>query len=180
MPITIILLIFAILIVMFVIYFNQFKKLQVKIDEAVSDIDVALEKRYDTLTKMFDIAKGYAKFEKDTLIEIVQYRSNMPVKDMNEVQRKMNTISKNIDFIAEQYPQLQSNQQFVVLQKQIVDCEEHLQAARRFYNANVSALNTKVSQFPGLIFANVCGVKKSDFFVADEEKKKDVEMKFEI
>ena len=104
----------------------------------------------------------------------------MSVKDMNEIQRKMNTIAKNVSFVAEQYPQLQSNQQFVTLQKQIADCEEHLQASRRFYNANVSALNTKVSQFPSNIVASTMGVKKSEFFIADEEKKKDIDMKFEL
>ena len=176
----IVLIVIIVLIALYIMYFNQFKKLQVKIDEASSDIDVALEKRYDTLTKMFDMAKSYAKFEKDTLVEIVQYRSNMSVKDMNEVQRKMNTIAKNVSFVAEQYPQLQSNQQFVTLQKQIADCEEHLQASRRFYNANVSALNTKVSQFPSNIVASTMGVKNSEFFIADEEKKKDIDMKFEL
>ena len=175
-----IIIIIALLAIIYILYFNQFKKLQVKIDEASSDIDVALEKRYNTLTKMFDMAKSYAKFEKDTLVEIVQYRSNMSVKDMNEVQRKMNTIAKNVSFVAEQYPQLQSNQQFVTLQKQIADCEEHLQASRRFYNANVSALNTKVSQFPSNIVASTMRVKKADFFIADEEKKKDIDMKFEL
>lgn len=175
-----ILIIIALLAIIYVLYFNQFKRLQVKIEEATSDIDVALEKRYDTLIKMFDMAKSYAKFEKDTLVEIVQYRSNMSVKEMNEVQRKMNTIAKNVSFVAEQYPQLQSNQQFVTLQKQIADCEEHLQASRRFYNANVSALNTKVSQFPSNIVASSMGVKKADFFIADEEKKKDIDMKFEL
>ena len=175
-----ILIIIALLAIIYVLYFNQFKRLQVKIEEAASDIDVALEKRYDTLIKMFDMAKSYAKFEKDTLVEIVQYRSNMSVKEMNEVQRKMNAIAKNVSFVAEQYPQLQSNQQFVTLQKQIADCEEHLQASRRFYNANVSALNTKVSQFPSNIIASTMGVKKVDFFIADEEKKKDIDMKFEL
>ena len=174
------LIIVAILIAIFIIYFNKFKRIQVKIDEAASDIDVALEKRYDTLTKMFDMAKSYAKFEKDTLVDIVKYRSNMSVKEMDAVQRKMNSVSKDINIVAEQYPQLQSNQQFVVLQKQIADCEEHLQAARRFYNANVSLLNSLVVQFPSNIVGKLISVKKTDFFIADEEKKKDVDMKFEI
>lgn len=172
--------IIALLVLMFVKYYNQLKRMQVKVEEAKSDIDVAFEKRYDTLTKMFDMAKSYAKFEKDTLVEIVKYRSKMNVAEMNSVQSKLNAVSKEINLIAEQYPQLQSNQQFVILQKQIADCEEHLQASRRLYNSNVSALNAKTVSFPTNLIASMINVKAEEFFVAEEEKRKDIKMDFNI
>lgn len=170
----------GLIILMFIRYYNQLKQMQIKVEEAKSGIDVALEKRYDTLTKMFDVAKSYAKFEKNTLVEIVKYRSKMNVAEMNSVQSKLNAVSKEINLVAEQYPQLQSNQQFVILQKQIADCEEHLQASRRLYNSNVSILNSKIVSFPTNLIASTINVKTEEFFVAEEEKRKDIKMDFNI
>ena len=174
------LIIFVLLVVCFITCFNQIKRKQVKIDEAKADIDVALEKRFDSLTKMFDLVKSYAKFEKDTLSDIVKYRTNMSVGEMNKVDAQMTDIAKNINVVVENYPQLQSNSQFVVLQKQIADVEEHLQAAKRLYNANVSSLNSYIQTFPGMLFAGMAGAKVQEYYKIEEIKKNDVDMKFDV
>jgi len=174
------LIILVLLVVCFITCFNQIKKKQVKIDEAKADIDVALEKRFDSLTKMFDLAKSYAKFEKDTLSDIVKYRSNMSIGEMNKADVQMTDITKNINVVAENYPQLQSNSQFVVLQKQIADVEEHLQAAKRLYNANVSSLNSYIQTFPGMLFAGIAGAKIQEYYKVEGKKKEDVNMGFDI
>lgn len=170
----------AIILVWFIGTMNGLRTKQLKVEEAASGIDVALQKRFDSLTKMFDMAKSYATFEKETILEAVKLRQGMSMAEKNEADGKMNSAMREISVIAEQYPQLQSNQQFVVLQKEIADVEEHLQAARRAYNANVTALNTGIITFPSSIVAGMLHIEKEEFFEAEAEKKQDVNMSFTL
>ena len=146
--------------------------------EAESGIDVALTKRYDVLTKMLDTVKGYQQHEKAVLTEIVKLRSGMTMAEKNAANQKMDQLTKDINILAENYPELKSSNNFIELQKVITDVEEHLQAARRLYNANVNAYNAKLVVFPNSIVANNMHATKKPFFEAEESKRQDVKMSF--
>ena len=172
----IILLIILIVVIGVIVISNKLNVLQVKIDEADSGIDVALTKRYDVLTKMVKVVKGYAKHEKETLFEVIKLRKGMSLEDKNKVNEKMNRNMEKINIIAESYPELKLNENFKTLQQSIVEVEEHLQAARRLYNSNVSAFNQMIVTFPASIVANSKALKSKPFFEAEETKKNDVEI----
>lgn len=155
---------------------NKLNRAVVKIDEALSGIDVALTKRYDVLTKMIDVVKGYAKHEKETLFDIVKLRSGMSIKEKSDANRIMDENIKKINVVAENYPELKSNENYKTLQLAISDVEEHLQAARRLYNANVSLYNQLLVSFPSSFIAKNKGMVNKDFFEADETKKNDVKI----
>ena len=166
----------AILFIPVIVVINKFNRMLVKIEEADSDIDVALIKRHDTLTKMLDVVKGYAKNEKDTLIEIVNVRKGMSAKEKNDAIKSLDESTEKIRLLAEAYPELRSSENYNTLQKSIADTEEHLQAARRMYNANVSAFNQYLVSFPASIIGSMKGLSKKEFLEASEEQKEDVKM----
>lgn len=168
----------VLLIFWYVGTYNGIKVSKLKVEEALSGIDVALTKRYDVLVKMLDVVKGYQKHEKELLMEIVNLRSGMSMQERNQANQKMNEIAGQIRILAENYPELKSSNNFIELQKTIVDVEEHLQAARRLYNANVTEYNKRIITFPNSIVANIMNVRKEMFFAADEAKRADVKMDF--
>lgn len=157
---------------------NKCHILKIKIEEAESDIDVALTKRFDLLTKQLDIVKGYAKHEKDTLIAVTEMRANMSPKEKSEANASMDSAAKQINILAEQYPDLKANTNFKELQVVTADVEEHLQASRRVFNANVNKYNAYIVVFPNNIIANMMKCKPYEFFEAEETKKQDVKMEF--
>lgn len=166
----------AIFFVWYISVSNKLNRAVVKIDEALSGIDVALTKRYDVLTKMIDVVKSYAKHEKETLFDIVNLRSDMSIKEKRDANLVMDENIKKINVVAENYPELKSNENYKTLQLAISDVEEHLQAARRLYNANVSLYNQLLVSFPSSSIAKNKGLVKKDFFEADEIKKNDVKI----
>jgi Uncharacterized conserved protein len=173
-----VLIVVVILFCWYISVFNGIKVSGIKVTEALSGIDVALTKRYDVLTKMLDVAKGYMNYEKDTLAKIIQLRSGMTMNERTEANNKMNDISREIRILAENYPELRSSNNFVELQRSITDVEEHLQAARRLYNSNVTDYNKRIVTFPSSIVAGMMGATQKQFFEADIEKKNDVKMTF--
>ena len=170
----------AVIVLIFVIWYistsNKLNRTIVKIDEADSGIDVALTKRYDVLTKMIDTVKGYAKHENETLFEVINLRKGMTLEEKNKENVKMSHNLEKINLVVENYPELKSNENYKLLQQSIVDVEEHLQAARRLYNSNVSIFNQMIVTFPTSIIANSKGMVKKEFFEADEVKKQDVKI----
>ena len=162
---------------------NWFRRMQVKINENASGIDVALAKRFDLLTKQYNIAKGYAKHENETLIDVAKMRANYHegtanVKEMNEFNANMNSLARGISIIVERYPDLKANTMFLSLSNSCTDVEEHIQAARRLYNADVSSYNQGIVSFPSFIVANAIHATAAEFFKVEEEKREDVKMEF--
>lgn len=161
---------------------NKLRQLELKVQEAESGIDVALTKRFDMLTKMLDTTKGYAKHEAETLEKIVKWRSGVPnnasMEEKAEFQQQMDRVAQGINVVVEKYPDLKANTVFIELQGSIRNAEEHLQAARRLYNANVTQINHIIVTFPQSIVANAIKMEKKAYFEADERKREDVEMKF--
>lgn len=168
----------AVVILWFIITSNSLNKAVVKIEEADSGIDVALTKRYDVLTKMLDTVKGYAKHEKEVIIETIKLRKGMSMEEKNAANNQMTEAFSKLNVVAENYPDLKASENFSVLQQSITDVEEHLQAARRLYNANISSFNQMIVAFPTSIVAGMKGLTKKEFFEAEEAKKEDVKMEF--
>ncbi len=157
---------------------NKLNRAVVKIDEAESGIDVALTKRYDVLTKQLDIVKGYAKHESETIAKVIELRRGAPIAEKNAAAAAMSEMQAKINVVAEAYPELRSAENFRALQASVNDTEEHLQAARRAYNANVSSFNQMLVTFPTSIVASSRGLSKRDFFEAEAAKRADVKMEF--
>lgn len=164
------------IIIGFIYLTNLLNQALIKIDEASSGIDIALTKRYDVLTKMMDVVRSYAKHEKDTLFAVINLRNNMSMNEKNEENKKMDENFSKINAIAEAYPELKSSENYKELQQSIIDVEEHLQAARRLYNSNVSKYNQLLVSFPTSIIASSRGMIKRDFFEADPVKREDVKI----
>ena len=176
-----IIVVLGIIFFIFIWYFstyNGIKTSDLKVTEALSGIDVALTKRYDVLTKMLDTVKGYMSYEKQTLAEIVRLRSGMTMGERIEANKNMDNVRRDINILAEQYPELRSSNNFVELQRSIVEVEEHLQAARRLYNSNVTDYNRRIITFPSNIVAGMMGATRKAYFEADEAKRQDVKMTF--
>lgn len=176
--ITVIVLVAIILLLLLylIVTVNSFKQMMVKITEADSGIDVSLTKRYDLLTKALDTAKAYTKYEKETIYEVIDLRKNMPVSEKIQVSEKLDKMGNNVNVLAENYPELRSSQVFSDLMSAIKDSEEHLQAARRLYNSNVSHFNQKMVSFPASIIARILNLKAANFFVAEIQKKNDIKI----
>lgn len=173
----------VILLIAYISCLNGLRRLTVKCDEALSDIDVALTKRYDTLTKMLDTVKGYNKHEAETLAKVIELRNGANVKSLTpaekvQLDQNMAQVASRLNVVVEQYPDLKASDLFKNLQNAIADVEDHLQAARRTFNANVSALKQKVVTFPTSIVAKMGHIEVPPMFKAEEEKKKDVKMEF--
>lgn len=171
-----IIVIIVLIIIWYIVTSNKLNRSIVKIDEALSGIDVALTKRYDVLTKMIEVVKSYAKHEKETLFEVIKLRKDMSIKEINDVNRVMDENFRKINVVAESYPELKSSENYKTLQKSIVDVEEHLQASRRLYNSNVSLYNQLLVSFPTSIVAKNKKMTKKEFFEIDETKKEDVKI----
>lgn len=160
---------------------NGLRRLNVKVDEAESGIDVALSKRYDLLTKEVAIVKGAAKHEKETLESVISMRrpeKGASMKEKSEFATEVTKAFDTINVVMERYPELKATENFTVLQKQAFEVEEQLQAARRVYNSNVSALNQKIVSFPTSFVASKGGIVKRDFFEVEEMKRADVKIEF--
>lgn len=167
-----------VILIWYIATMNGLRKAELKVDEANSGIDVALTKRYDVLTKQLAVVKEYTSHESKTMFETIKLRSGMTVSEKSDAVNRMNEVAEQFRLVAEAYPELKSSQNYIQLQKAISDVEEHLQAARRLYNANVTAYNTKIVMFPTSIVAGMIGASRRELFQAEEYKRNDVEMKF--
>lgn len=159
---------------------NEFRTMLVRIKEADSGIDVALTKRYDTLTKMMDVVRAYAKHEVDTIQKTIELRQGMSVAEKADCSRKLDGASESLRVIAEAYPELRSSENYRVLEDAILDAEDHLQAARRVYNMNVSAFNQLRVRFPASLIASAAHYGAQPFFEADAIKRDDVKINLDI
>ena len=155
---------------------NNIKRMEIKVDEAFSGIEVALTKRYDMLTKMLDVCKGFMKHESELFSKVISLRQGMSLGEMGEADREMGELTGRLFAVAENYPELRSAQVFAELQQGIRDAEEHLQAARRLYNASVSSYNAAIAVFPDSLLAR--GRSPREFFEAEDAKREDVKVQF--
>ena len=168
--------IIVLLIVIIGIYlwstYNGLVKLNVRVDEAWSDITVQLKRRADLIPNLIESVKGYAAHEKTVFEDVTKARaetlSAQGPAEASAAENHLQSALKSIFAVAEAYPQLQANQNFLQLQAELVDTEDKIQASRRFYNGGVRELNTKIKIFPNTLFVRGLGFHERDFFEVDE------------
>jgi len=157
------------LIVVFI--YNGLVRAKVRVDEAWSDISVQLKRRYDLIPNLVNTVKGYAAHEKTVFEEVTEARANalsaQTVTEAAKADNQFQAALKSLFAVAEAYPDLKANQSFQQLQAELVDTEDKIQAARRFYNGAARDLNVKIQTFPTNIFAGLLGFKQRDFFEVD-------------
>lgn len=165
------LIIVALIIVILVFIYNGLVRANTRVNEAWSDINVQLKRRYDLIPNLIETVKGYASHEKTVLEDVTKARSDAINAQGPQQQAKAeNAFSetlKSLFAVSENYPQLKANENFKALQDELVDTEDKIQAARRFYNGAARDLNIKVKTFPNVIFASLLGFKQHEFFEAD-------------
>ncbi len=162
--------------------YNGLVRLKNRTDEAWSDIDVQLKRRYDLIPNLVETVKGIVKQEQKVFTEVTEARSramgatNPQAKA--EAENQLTGTLKTLFAVSEAYPELKSSQNFLQLQNEVTDTEDKIQAARRFYNGNVRDLNTKIQSFPTSIFAGMLGYTKRDFFGAESAEREPVKVQF--
>lgn len=174
----------AVLVLWFIVSYNGFVSLINRAKEAWADIDVQLKRRYDLIPNLVNTVKGYATHESSAFENVTKARAAaMGAKTMGEHTKSEAILGSAITGlfgIAEAYPELKANTNFLALQSELSDTENKIQAARRFYNGNVRELNTSIEQFPGNIIAGMFKFMKMEFFELEEGsvEKNNVEVKF--
>ena len=170
-------------IVVGIFLFNSLVRSRNRVDEAWSDIEVQLKRRYDLIPNLVETVKGYAAHERGTLDEVIAARSKatsitmdpekLNAEQMQKFQAAQGELSSAIGrlfALAESYPNLKANENFMKLQGDLTDTEDKIQASRRFYNGVVRDYNTKLQVFPTNMFASVFGFTKREFFYIDEKE----------
>lgn len=170
------------LVVLVVFYYNKFVKLKNQADESLSGIDVQLKRRYDLIPNIVETVKGYASHEKETLQKVIEARNfAQNARGLAEKASAENMLTgalKSLFAIAESYPDLKANQNFLDLQKTLSEIEDNLQLARRYYNAVVRDYNILCEAFPSVIIANVFGFSKREFFEIEARERENVKVSF--
>lgn len=183
MSLTTILIVAGVLLALYLVgTYNGLIVLQTRIKEALSGIDVQLKRRSDLIPNLVETVKGYAKHESQVFENVTKARSALMnagnLKEKAEANNQLTTALKSLFAVAESYPQLQASQNFKDLQQQLTDTEDKVAYSRQFYNSNVLDYNTKIKVFPTNLFAGIFGFKENEFFAANEEERKKVEVKF--
>jgi LemA protein len=165
----IIILVVLVLLVLFGVgMYNGLVRLKVQCDNAWADIDVQLKRRYDLIPNLVETVKGYAGHEKGTLEAVINARnramSATGPADKAQAENMLSGALKSLFALSEAYPQLRAIESFTSLQNSLTQIEDTVQNARRYYNAVVRDLNTKILQFPTNIFAGMLGFKQREFF----------------
>ena len=169
----IILIILAVLVIWLIAVYNGLVRSRNRVDEAWSDIEVQQKRRYDLIPNLVNTVKGYAKQESSVFQNVTEARTAaMGASSMQEKLKDENMLTgalKSLFAVAEAYPELKSNQNFMQLQSDLTDTENKIQAARRFYNGNVRDFNTKLQVFPTNMIAGMLSFKAREFFDIDEK-----------
>src|SRR5436853_63113 len=162
--------------------YNSLVQLRVRSDSAWSDIDVQLKRRHDLIPNLVETVKGYAAHEKGTFENIAKFRS-MAMQaagpaDKAAAENQLTGALKSLFAVAENYPQLQASQEFTQLQNSLSEIEDAIQNARRYYNAVVRDLNTKIQSFPTNILAGMFAFQQKQFFEVQAADREPVAVKF--
>jgi LemA protein len=168
------LILIALVLVVMVLY-NSLARLKVQTDGAWADIDVQLKRRYDLIPNLVETVKGYASHERGTLESVVEARSRAMSAQgpaaRAEAEGMLTGALKSLFALAEAYPQLRAAENFNALQTSLADIEEAIQNARRYYNAVVRDLNTRIIQFPSNLVARSFGFREREFFELDAQER---------
>jgi len=156
---------------------NHFRRMQLEINNAASNIDVQLQKRSSTLIKLVDSVKNYATFEKEILTKVTELRSGNN-KSVNETNQELDTISKAINISVEQYPDLKTDKLVQTLMQESSYIEKEIAAQRRLYNQYATSFNQEIWIFPWMVIASKAKMETVVLFEASIEAKKDIAINF--
>lgn len=170
------------LIASFITIYNKLVKLQERVDNAWSQIDVQLKKRYDLVPNLVETVKGYAKHEKETLENVTRARASVgSAKTPEEMMSANNSLGNALSrllVVAERYPQLMANSNFTRLQEELSEIEDKIAFTRQFYNDTVTKYNEYVRRFPSNLFAKMYGFKVRPYFEVEEAQKEAPKVQF--
>ena len=177
--------IIIVIIVLIIIYafalYNSLIKLNNKVKEAFSTMDVYLKKRWDLIPNIVETVKGYAKHEEETLKEVIELRNSVYDKMSDDEKIKTNEQLSNginkIMLLAEAYPDLKANENFKDLSNQLIKVEDEIANSRKYYNGVIRIYNNKVEMFPSNIFARLFGYKSKSMFEASANERENVKVK---
>ncbi len=176
----------VLIVLLLISLYNALIRLKNRVDESWSDIDVQLKRRYDLIPNLVNTVKGYASHEQDTLEKVITARNSaLSAQDsgnreaLAQAETALAGTLKSIFALAESYPELKANQNFLELQRELADTENKIQSARRFYNTNVRDFNTKRQTFPNNIISKKLKFNDYKYFAVETEAEKQVvEVKF--
>ena len=176
----IIIIILVILLICASITYNSLVKLYNRVKEAFSTMDVYLKKRWDLIPNLVETVKGYSKQEKETLTEVVKIRSNsyddMNINDKVNVNTKLSGDINKLMALAEAYPELKANENYLDLSNKLTEIEEDIANSRKYYNGSVRIYNNKVEMFPSNIIAKIFGFKSEKMFEISEDEKQNIKI----
>lgn len=174
--------ILAILIIWFIATYNRLISLRNRIDNAWSQIDVQLKRRFDLIPNLVETVKGYAKHEKETFKMVTEARTLMmkstSVKDKAKADNMLTEGLKSIFAVAEAYPKLEASENFKMLQEELSGTESKIAYSRQFYNDNVLSLNESIQKFPTNLIAGMFGFREKEYFEVAKAEKEPVKVKF--
>lgn len=172
----------AVVIIWLVAVYNGLIRLKNRVQEAWSDIEVQLKRRYDLIPNLIAAVKGYATHERELLEKVTAARTaamtSGTLAEKAQAENMLSQTLKSLFAVAENYPQLRASENFAKLQDELSDTENKVQAARRFYNSQVRDFNTKIQIFPNNVMASSLGFKAQEFFDAEAEAEQPVKVKF--
>ena len=179
----IILAIVVVIAIVLIVIYNQLVTLRQRVQNAWSQIDVQLQRRFDLLPNLVETVKGYMTHEQETLTKVTDLRSSWAdaktVEQKAELEGQLTETLKTIMAVAENYPNLKADQSFNNLQAELSDTENKISYSRQFYNDTVTMYNTKLETFPSNLVAGMFGFKASTLFNVDnDEAKKAVKVEF--
>lgn len=171
---TIVLVALGILLVWGIVIFNRLVRDRNQVRSAWSDIDVQLIRRHDLVPRLVEAVKAYAAYERATLTAVTELRARSEqvskLSDKARIEDEMEAGLHRLIALAEAYPDLKADANFLDLQHELAAVEDHLQYARRFYNGSVRIFNTRIETFPDLLVARPCGFRVAEFFEAGGEE----------
>jgi len=175
-------LIFFVLMI-FIYYFNRFNVLENRIDNSFSQIDVQLKRRADLIPNLIESVKGYMKHEKSIIQEVTKARESLiSAKGFQEKLKADKTLESRLSklfALAENYPNLKANENFLELQRELTSTEDKVAYARQFFNDSILSYNQLCKTFPGNLFAGMFNKKPKEYFQAEESERKEIKVKFD-
>ena len=163
-------------------YFNRFNVLENRIGNSLSQIDVQLKRRADLIPNLIETVKGYAKHEKDAIKAVTEARKALVgakgIEGKVKANDKLESALKTVFAIAENYPNLKANENFLELQRELSTTEDKIAYARQYYNDSILSYNNLCKTFPGVFFAGLYGRKEKEYLKIAEAEKKVVKVKF--
>jgi LemA protein len=172
----------ALLIIMFISYYNRFTVLSNRIANSLGQIDVQLKRRADLIPNLVETVKGYAKHEKEAIKTVTDARKALVgakgIEEKVKADRQLESALKTIFAIAEGYPDLKANTNFIELQRELTSTEDRVAYSRQFYNDSILDYNNKCKTFPGNLFAGIYGFKEKQYFQVVESDRKPVKVEF--